>query len=139
MKQRVLLIDDSIDIHLQVQLMLNDEAVEVSTASSGPEGIAGAKHQPPDLILLDVDMPSPDGFEVCNSLKSDPATLSVPIIFLTGMSSTEEKIRGLNLGAIDYVTKPFEPAELRARVQATACELASISSICSHSVRWSMG
>ena len=66
-------------------------------------------------------MPSPDGFEVCNSLKSDPATLSVPIIFLTGMSSTEEKIRGLNLGAIDYVTKPFEPAELRARVQAR-CE-----------------
>jgi two-component system, cell cycle response regulator len=118
MKQRVLLIDDSIDIHLQVQLMLNDEAVEVLTASSGPEGIAGAKHRPPDLILLDVDMPSPDGFEVCNSLKSDPATLSVPIIFLTGMSSTEEKIRGLNLGAIDYVTKPFEPAELRARVQA---------------------
>ena len=118
MKQRVLLIDDSDDIHLQVRLMLNDETVEVSTASSGPEGIAAAKQQPPDLILLDVDMPAPNGFEVCKSLKSDPITLAVPIIFLTGMSSTEEKIRGLNLGAIDYVTKPFEPAELRARVQS---------------------
>jgi diguanylate cyclase (GGDEF)-like protein len=63
-------------------------------------------------------MPAPNGFEVCKSLKSDQITLAIPIIFLTGMSSTEEKIRGLNLGAIDYVTKPFEPAELRARVQA---------------------
>ncbi len=118
MKQRVLLIDDSSDIHLQVRLMLSDESVEVATASSGPQGIASAKQRPPDVILLDVDMPSPNGFEVCKSLKSDPATMSIPIVFLTGASSTEEKIRGLNMGAIDYVTKPFEPAELRARVQA---------------------
>jgi diguanylate cyclase (GGDEF)-like protein len=118
MKQRVLLIDDSEEIHVQVRLMLDDETVEVSTASCGPEGIAAAKKQPPDLILLDVDMPAPNGFDVCNSLKSDPMTLTIPIIFLTGMSSTKEKIRGLNLGAIDYVTKPFEPAELRARVQS---------------------
>jgi diguanylate cyclase (GGDEF)-like protein len=118
MKQRILLIDDSTDIHFQVRLMLSDESVEVATVASGPEGIAAAKLRAPDLILLDVDMPAPNGFEVCKSLKSDQATLSVPVIFLTGMSSTEEKIRGLNLGATDYVTKPFEPAELRARVQA---------------------
>ena len=83
MKQNVLLIDDSGDIHLQVRLMLNDETVEVATASSGPEGIAAAKQRPPDLILLDVDMPAPNGFEVCKSLKSDQITLAIPIIFLT--------------------------------------------------------
>src|SRR6185369_4418008 len=64
-------------------------------------------------------MPDMDGFEVCRRLKAQPATMNIPIVFLTGAGSTDEKIRGLNLGAVDYVTKPFEPAELRARVRAS--------------------
>src|SRR5205814_188986 len=71
-----------------------------------------------DLVLLDVDMPDMDGFEVCRRLKGQPATMNIPVVFLTGAGSTDEKIRGLELGAVDYVTKPFEPAELRARVRA---------------------
>lgn len=72
----------------------------------------------PDVILLDVQMPNPNGFEVCRRLKDNPSLSNIPVIFLTGVSSTEEKVRGLNLGAIDYVTKPFDDAELRAQVRA---------------------
>jgi diguanylate cyclase (GGDEF)-like protein len=64
-------------------------------------------------------MPDPDGFEVCRRLKDDPATMNIPIVFLTGIASTEQKIRGLELGALDYIIKPFDPAELRARVRTT--------------------
>ena len=72
----------------------------------------------PDLILLDVDMPDLSGFAVCRALKSDPATSGIPVIFLTGTTETVAKVQGFDLGAIDYVTKPFDPAELRARVRA---------------------
>jgi diguanylate cyclase (GGDEF)-like protein len=72
----------------------------------------------PDLVLLDVDMPEPNGFEVCRRLRLIESLGNTPIIFLTSASSTEEKIRGLELGAVDYITKPFDPAELRARVRA---------------------
>ncbi len=118
MPQQVLIIDDSEDVHCQVRLFLDEEALDVSSAESGQAGIVSAGAKPPDLILLDVDMPAPDGFEVCRRLKDNAATSAVPIIFLTGASSTQEKIRGLSLGAVDYVTKPFDPAELRARVRA---------------------
>ncbi len=73
----------------------------------------------PDLILLDVDLPGLNGFQICAKLKADPATADIPIVFLTGASSTEEKLRGLELGAADYVIKPFDPAELRARVRSS--------------------
>jgi len=73
----------------------------------------------PDLILLDTDLPDLKGFEVCRLLKADPATMIIPIIFLTGASSTEEKIKGLHLGALDYLTKPFDAAELLLRVGAS--------------------
>src|SRR4051812_31479515 len=72
----------------------------------------------PDLILLDVDMPDCDGFEACRRLKADAATAGIPVIFLTGVCDPEQKVQGFELGAVDYVTKPFEPSELRARVRA---------------------
>jgi diguanylate cyclase (GGDEF)-like protein len=118
MRQRILVIDDSIDIHELVAVGLAGEPIDQLEACDGPSGLSIAAAQSPDLILLDVDMPSPDGFEVCKSLKRDPKTVAIPVIFLTGASSTSEKIRGLDLGAIDYITKPFDPAELRARVSA---------------------
>jgi diguanylate cyclase (GGDEF)-like protein len=118
MIQRVLIIDDSQNIHALVKARLANEPVELHGAFDGVSGLKLAGELLPDLILLDVDMPDPDGFEVCKQLKGLPATMSIPIVFLTGAGSTDEKIRGLELGAVDYITKPFDPAELRARVRA---------------------
>jgi diguanylate cyclase (GGDEF)-like protein len=115
--QKLLIIDDSPDILELVTIWLAEEPLEFFSCGTGSEGIAQAARLSPDLILLDVDMPDIDGFEVCRRLKSDPATAQIPIVFLTGASSTDEKLRGLEQGAVDYVTKPFEPAELRARVR----------------------
>ncbi len=117
-KQRLLIIDDSIDVHELVQAWLANEPVEFDSSSDGPTGLSQASTLRPDLILLDVDLPGLDGFEVCRRLKANPITADIPIVFLTGAASTEEKLRGLELGATDYVTKPFDPAELRARVRA---------------------
>src|SRR3954465_5798510 len=117
--QRVLIIDDSDSIHALVRARLKDEPVELLNAADGTAGLELARAKMPDLILLDVDMPDPDGFEVCRRLKADAETRDVPVIFLTGASSTERKRQGLELGAVDYITKPFDPAELRARVRAS--------------------
>ncbi len=118
MTQRIVIIDDSQSIHALVKARLAGEPVEMQSAFSSADGLAMAATALPDLILLDVDMPDIDGFEVCRRLKAQPATMNIPIVFLTGAGSTDAKIRGLELGAVDYVTKPFEPAELRARVRA---------------------
>jgi diguanylate cyclase (GGDEF)-like protein len=117
MPQKVLLIDDAKMIHTLVRARLVGEAIELHSSYSGEEGLKVADSLLPDLILLDVEMPHPDGFEVCRRLKAAPQTMDIPIVFLTGASTTREKIRGLELGAVDYVTKPFDPAELRVRVR----------------------
>jgi diguanylate cyclase (GGDEF)-like protein len=119
MTQRVLIIDDSKPIHALVRVRLADESIELMSAHDGKSGLQAAFDSPPDVILLDVDMPDLNGFEVCRQLKADGRTMDVPVIFLTGASSTEQKIKGLELGAIDYITKPFDPAELRARVRSS--------------------
>jgi diguanylate cyclase (GGDEF)-like protein/PAS domain S-box-containing protein len=117
--QRVLLVDDDPDVHDLVRVWLMDEGVDLHDCFDGAACLALARATPaPDLILLDVDLPGTDGFAVCRALKSDPATAAIPVIFLTGAASSEEKLQGLELGASDYVTKPFEPAELRARVRS---------------------
>ena len=118
MVQSVLVIDDCPDVHRLLEVRLRPEALAIHHAMGGEEGIAKAREVIPDLILLDVDLPSLTGFEVCQRLKEDPATLQVPVIFLTGASEVYTKVQGFDLGAVDYVTKPFEPAELRARVRA---------------------
>jgi diguanylate cyclase (GGDEF)-like protein len=114
-----LVIDDSEAIHSLLRARLGAEAVDLQFTGGGEEGLARAVEWQPDLILLDVDMPAPDGFEVCRRLKADARTQSIPVVFLSGATSTEEKIKGLELGAVDYITKPFDPAELRARVRAS--------------------
>jgi diguanylate cyclase (GGDEF)-like protein len=118
MPQNLLLIDDSAAVQALLRARLKDEPITIHCASDGQAGLQLAATLVPDLILLDVDMPQPDGFEVCRLLKSDANLVHVPVIFLTGAASPQEKIRGLELGAIDYITKPFDPAELRARVRA---------------------
>jgi len=116
--QKLLVIDDSEDIQELVRVWLGDESLEFFSCITGEEGLLAAPRVRPDLILLDVDLPGINGFEVCRRLKTTADTADIPIVFLTGASATDEKLQGLELGAIDYVTKPFDPAELRARVRA---------------------
>ena len=118
MSQRVLIVDDTRNIHALIRARLAGEAVELHSAYTSNDALTMAGTILPDLILLDVDMPEVDGFELCRRFKANPVTMNIPIVFLTGAGSTEVKLRGLELGAVDYVTKPFEPAELRARVRA---------------------
>jgi diguanylate cyclase (GGDEF)-like protein len=119
MSNKILVIDDSPDIHTLVRVRLSKEQVIIESAFDGESGLTRAREIHPDLILLDVEMPGRDGFSVCTELKADAITMDVPIIFLTGAATAEDKIRGLDLGATDYITKPFDPAELRARVRAS--------------------
>jgi diguanylate cyclase (GGDEF)-like protein len=118
MMQTVLAIDDSPDVHRLLDARLRPEGLVIHHALDAEDGIAQATRSPPDLILLDVDMPHVTGFEVCRKLKSNPQLANVPVIFLTGASEVHTKVEGFDLGAVDYVTKPFDAAELRARVRA---------------------
>ena len=115
---KVLIIDDSKMVHRLVQAWLQEDAIDFVFADDGKSGLECAAKVRPDLILLDVDMPRQNGFEICRLLKTDPATLRIPVIFLTAVTAVQEKINALNLGADDYITKPFNPGELRARVKA---------------------
>src|ERR1700722_3550297 len=117
--QKLLIIEDSPDIHDLVQAWLVTESLQFFSCFDGEKATDTARAVRPDLILLDVDLPGLNGFQVCTKLKADPATVDIPVVFLTGASSTEEKLRGLELGAADYVIKPFDPAELRARVRSS--------------------
>ena len=119
MANKILVIDDSPDIHTLVKVRLGKEQLVIRCASDGVSGLAEAREFKPDMILLDVDMPERDGFAVCADLKADSMTRDIPIVFLSAATSTKDKIRGLELGATDYVTKPFDPAELQARVRAS--------------------
>ncbi|BET65380.1 hybrid sensor histidine kinase/response regulator [Opitutales bacterium ASA1] len=113
----VLAIDDTPG-NLRVLLeCLGGAGHEVLVATDGESGIATARYSKPDLILLDVMMPGMNGHVACTKLKEDPATAHIPVIFMTALSETDEKVRAFALGAVDYVTKPFEEAELLARVQ----------------------
>jgi two-component system cell cycle response regulator len=114
----VLAVDDSPEVHELLEVRLRPEGLHLVTASSYDEGLKLAREILPDLILLDVDMPEHSGLDLCRRLKDDPMTSNIPVIFLTGSSEVETKVHGFDLGAIDYVTKPFHPAELRARVRA---------------------
>jgi diguanylate cyclase (GGDEF)-like protein len=119
MTQQLLIIDDSPLIHALVRARLGGEPVRITGAESGAQGLELARNSPPDLILLDVDMPEMDGFEVCRQLKADPTIKHVPVVFLTAAATPDQKLRGLELGATDYIAKPFDPAELKARVRAS--------------------
>ncbi len=119
MQQRALIIDDSQEVCALVRACLSDEAIEVLCVSDGVKGIATARTLQPDVILIEADMPDLDGYAVCRILKDESVTAAIPIIFLSGETSTARKVEGFDLGAVDYIIKPFDPAELRARVRAT--------------------
>jgi diguanylate cyclase (GGDEF)-like protein len=115
---KILIVDDSPDALAVAQARLASEKLEIICADGGLAGLEMARRQKPDLILLDIDMPDLSGFEVCRSLKRDPDLCMIPILFLAASGDAEDKVRGLDLGAVDYVTKPFDAFELRARVRA---------------------
>jgi len=118
MGQRVLVIDDSEAIHQLVAAWLRHEPVETRSTRTTTAGHTLASSWRPDLILLDVNMPDMNGFDFCRLLKSDETLCRVPIIFLTAANSPQDRVAGLNLGAVDYIVKPFHPAEFQARVRA---------------------
>ena len=112
----VLLVDDN-DLNLQTLYgTLEGQGYQLLIARSGEDALRIAARAKPDLILLDVMMPGIDGYETCTRLKADENTANSVIIFLTALQSTEEKVRGLSLGAVDFITKPFDPDEIVARV-----------------------
>ena len=113
---KVLIIDDSPDALALAKVRLGGEGLELLCADGGRAGLETASRERPDLVVLDVDMPDMSGFDVCRALKADGELCMIPIIFLSGSGGREDKIEGLNLGAVDYVTKPFDAFELRARV-----------------------
>lgn len=115
-RQTVLIVDDTpANIELLSET-LSDE-YEVLFATSGPDALDIAAAEHPDLILLDVNMPDMDGYEVCTRLKEDARTRTIPVIFVTAMGHEDDETKGLNVGAIDYLTKPFRPSIVRARVR----------------------
>jgi len=116
-KQKILIVDDDPLMRRIVAQSLDRAAYDILEAESGLAGVTAAIEQPPDLILLDVMMPEMDGFEVIRRLRAHPLTQNVPIILLTALGEMTEKVYGMQLGADDYMTKPFDPRELRARVQ----------------------
>jgi len=119
MLQRALVVDDSVVFHKLIKTHLDGEDLEFHSAFDGESGLTMAADIHPSLILLDVDMPDMDGFEVCRRLKANAATTTIPVIFLTADFYLKDKVKGLDLGAVDYVTKPFKPEELCARVRAS--------------------
>lgn len=113
----ILIVDDNPNNLEVLSEALMDTGWEILVAVNGEGAIAQAEYAHPDIILLDVMMPGIDGFTTCDRLKSNPITADIPIIFMTALSETVDKVKGLNLGAVDYITKPFEQQEVLARVQ----------------------
>lgn len=117
-KRTILIIDDDAALRLGLTVTLQRKGYTILTANNGQEGLEKIKSLGPDLILCDVMMPPPNGFELRKLLSSDPACASIPFIFLTARAGIEDRISGIDEGADDYITKPFEPQELVARLEA---------------------
>jgi two-component system, OmpR family, alkaline phosphatase synthesis response regulator PhoP len=114
---RVLVIDDEAPIRLLCRVNLEAEGMQVLEAVDGPAGLEEARSANPDVILLDVMMPGLDGWAVAERLVEDASTRDIPIVFLTARAELRDRARGLELGGVDYVTKPFNPVELASLVR----------------------
>ncbi len=116
-RKTLLLVDDA-PANIQIANAILKDDYRVRVATSGAKALELVKAKPaPDLILLDVEMPEMDGYEVCRRLKTDPETREIPVIFLTGKTEAEDETRGFSVGAVDYIHKPFSPSVVKARVQ----------------------
>src|SRR5881398_2583464 len=114
---RVLVIDDEAPIRLLCRVNLEAEGMDVLEAADGPSGLDEAREQRPHVVLLDVMMPGLDGWRVAEQLLEDDRTSEIPIIFLTARAEFRDRARGLDIGGVDYVTKPFNPLELAPLVE----------------------
>jgi len=116
-RQKILIVDDEMATLLPLKRSLESEGYIVTEACNGYEAIKKSKSEMPELIILDLMMPGMDGIEVCNQLKKDALTEKIPIIMLTARDEIKDKVKGLETGADDYVTKPFHLDELEARIR----------------------
>jgi two-component system, OmpR family, phosphate regulon response regulator PhoB len=114
---RVLVIDDDAPIRLLCRVNLEAEKMEVMEAVDGASGLLRAKEEKPDVILLDVMLPQMDGWQVAERLLEEPETSDIPIVFLTARAELGDRARGLEIGGIDYLTKPFNPVELAGQIR----------------------
>lgn len=113
---RILAVDDETDLTDLLHYHLTKAGHEVAVAATGWQALESVRRQRPDLILLDLMLPDLDGFGVCELLRQDPATATIPVIIISAWASRESREMGEELGALDYLTKPFSPAELVSRV-----------------------
>jgi PleD family two-component response regulator len=116
-KDRILVVEDDADIVTMLKIYFESQGYEVSAALRGMHALSACRKQVPNIIILDINLPDIDGYEVCRTLRSGLRTSHIPIIFLTQKDQRSDKIAGLELGADDYVTKPFDIEELKLRVQ----------------------
>jgi DNA-binding response OmpR family regulator len=116
-KTRVLVVDDEAPIRLLCRVNLEAEGMEVLEAADGIEGVEAARSSLPDVVLLDVMMPGMDGWQVAERLVEDDSTTHIPLIFLTARAELRDRAKGLELGGVDYITKPFNPVELASVVE----------------------
>ena len=123
--QKIVVIEDEPDIQEVIDYNLSREGFRVITAGTGDEGARAVVKEAPDLVLLDLLLPGLDGIEVCRKLKMDPVTQKIPIIMVSAKGEESDIVLGLGVGADDYITKPFRPKELIARVRAVLRRVAS--------------
>ena len=117
-RPRVLAIDDSDLVHRLLRARLRHERIDLHSVHNAESGIKAAQELQPDVILLDIDLEDLDGFEVLARLKADPRTRDLAVIFVSASAETMDRVRGLDLGAVDFIGKPFDVTELRARVRS---------------------
>ena len=115
---RVLVVDDDAPIRLLCRVNLEAEGMEVLEAADGADGLELARSSRPDVVLLDVMLPKLDGWRVAEALLEDPRTGEIPIVFLTARAELRDQARGLEIGGVDYITKPFNPVELADMIRA---------------------
>lgn len=118
MTRTVLIVDDEPNIVLSLKFLVSQQGYEVRTAGNGEEALQSLREKVPDLVLLDIMMPKPDGYEVCQIIRSTPEWKEIPVIMLTAKGRDVERQKGLAMGADDYITKPFATNELVTKVRA---------------------
>ena len=116
-KSDIMIVDDTLPNLQILSNMLGEQGYEVRGTPDGHTALMAIRAQPPDLILLDIQMPDMNGYEVCQQLKADDLTCDIPVVFISALDDVFDKVRGFEVGGVDYITKPFQIEEVLARVE----------------------